>query len=210
MRLLGRMLFALLLAPVALPAIAHAEDITSAGHKLAAALDAMNVEQLWLSKHIVNWKTGEPLNKAVTDGKAHTHCSAFVAAACMRQGIYILRPPEHSTVLLANAQFDWLSKEGNDKGWKPVKTAIEAQHLANKGFLVVAAYKDSDSKKSGHIAIVRPSTKSRQEIKEEGPQIIQAGMTNANSISLKEGFKHHPMAWKGGAFRYFAHELNRE
>lgn len=208
MRTLSRMSLVLFIGCVTLPLFARAEDISPAGQKLAAALDAMKVEQLWLSKHIVNWKTGEPLNKPITDSKSHTHCSAFVAAACMRQGIYILRPPEHSTVSLANAQYDWLRDEGKEKGWKPVKTATEAQHLANKGFVVVATFKEADSKKAGHIAIVRPSIKSRSKIEEEGPQIIQAGMTNANSISLKEGFRYHPAAWKGGAVRYFAHEPN--
>ena len=28
-------------------------------------------------------------------GPGHTHCSAFTAAAAMRLGIYLLRPPEH-------------------------------------------------------------------------------------------------------------------
>ena len=95
-----------------LPAVACGETIASEGRKLADALDAMTVEKLWLPGRVVNWKTGEPLDRPVKDGKAHTHCSAFVAAACLRLGVYILRPPEHGTVQLANAQADWLPKEG--------------------------------------------------------------------------------------------------
>src|SRR5262249_49999314 len=94
------------------PVLASGDEITPEGKKLAAAYDAMNVENLWLPKRYVNWKTGEALDKEVTDGKAHTHCSAFAAAACMRLDVYLLRPPEHSTVLLANAQYDWLHGEG--------------------------------------------------------------------------------------------------
>src|SRR5437868_9503370 len=139
----------------------------------------MTVEKLWLPGRVVNWKTGEPLDRPVKDGKAHTHCSAFVAAACLRLGVYILRPPEHGTVQLANAQADWLPKEGARHGWRPVATASEAQRLANRGVIVVAAFRETGGK-PGHIAIVRPSTKGGAKLRDEGPQIIQAGMTNAN------------------------------
>lgn len=186
---------------------ALAGDITPAGEKLAKILDETHVEKLWLAKHKVDWETGKSLGLSTDDGKSHTHCSAFVASVAMRHHVYILRPPEHSTVLLANAQLDWLKNEGSRKGWKAVKNPIEAQHLANKGEFVVAAYKSSDSKKPGHIAIVRPSTKSEKDIEEEGTQIIQAGMTNYNITSAKEGFKHHHGAFKDGEIYYFVHRL---
>lgn len=186
---------------------AHAADITPAGEKLAKALDDTHVEKLWLPKHKVEWETGKSLGEFGDDGKSHTHCSAFVAAVAKRHDVYILRPPEHPTVMLANAQFDWLKDDGSKKGWKPVKGPVEAQHLANKGDLVVAAFKEADPKKHGHIAVVRPSTKTDKAVEEEGPQIIQAGMTNYNSTSVKEGFKHHPGAFKDGHIRYFVHKL---
>src|SRR5262249_22231014 len=148
------------------PTIGTGGEITPQGRKLAKFLDGMDVEHLWLPKQAVNWKTGTPLSAPTTDGKAHTHCSAFVAAACMRLDVYILRPPEHSTVLLANGQFDWLKAEGSKNGWKRVSTAINAQQYANKGFIVVATYKGETETKPGHIAIVRPSTKSNQKIDE--------------------------------------------
>ena len=81
-----------------------------------------------------------------------TCCSAFVAAFCMTKEIYILRPPEHSATGLANAQFDWLIKEGKEKGWKAVKSAEEAQKLANEGRIVVASLREADDTKHGHIA----------------------------------------------------------
>ena len=168
----------------------------------------MNVDRLWLARQRVHWKTGEPYGEQPTDGKPHTHCSAFVAAFCYRHGIYILRPPEHSPTYLANAQYDWLRSEtGQKAGWRPVEGPVEAQRLANQGLIVVAAFKESDPKKHGHIAIVRPSTKSEATIMAEGPQIIQAGMDNYQSASLQEGFKHHRGAWSGGRIAFFCHEL---
>ncbi len=85
-----------------------AEEILPAGRRLAQKLDAMDVEHLWLSGQSVNWKTGEPFAESKPSKGRHTHCSAFAAEACRRLGIYLLHPPEHSTVLLSNAQYDWL------------------------------------------------------------------------------------------------------
>ncbi len=187
----------------------RAEEITPAGKLLAKKLDAMDVEHHWLAKETVSWKTGEPLAKQT--GKSATHCSAFVAAACMQLGVYILRPPEHDTTLLANAQYDWLKKSGKDHGkqygWTLFRDGHRAQHFANRGYLIVAVYKESDPKRPGHIAIVRPSTKSDELIDAEGPQIIQAGAHNARSTSLKQGFIHHPDAWGKKEVRYYAHKV---
>src|ERR1700744_5749981 len=79
--------------------------ITAEGDSLAATLDRMNVESLWLSHEHVNWQTGEPDRGGVDEGEGHpTHCSAFAASAAKKLGVYLLRPPEHGQVLLANAQ----------------------------------------------------------------------------------------------------------
>jgi hypothetical protein len=189
-----------------------AEEISPAGHWLARKLDAMDVEHHWLAKQTVSWKTGEPLAKQT--GTSATHCSAFVAAACMRLGVYVLRPPEHSTTLLANAQYDWLYESGKEHGkrhgWTWLRDGHRAQHFANQGNLVVAVYKEGDPKHPGHIAIVRPSTKSDELIDAEGPQIIQAGAHNASSTSLKQGFIHHPAAWEQQKVRYFAHRIEMD
>ena len=180
--------------------------ITPAGQRLVHALDKMDVEHRWLSGKSVKWRTGEALDQPVTDGKSHTHCSAFAAAAAAELGVYLLRPPKHPSAMLANAQYDWLgSEEGRKEGWTPVATGLEAQQLANRGTLVVAVYKESDPKKHGHIAIVRPSAKTDAAIQQEGPQIIQAGMNNYTSASLKEGFKHHRGAFRDGQIRFFSH-----
>jgi hypothetical protein len=184
-----------------------AEPVSANGKKLAAFYDGLNVEKLWLAGQHVHWKTGEPTDKPVTDTKPHTHCSAFAAAACQRKGIYLLRPPEHSSQYLANAQSDWLAADGQKQGWAPVTTAWRAQQLANQGQVVVAIFKESDPKRHGHIALVRPSEKSEKLVTKEGPQIIQAGMENYQSTSLKEGFKHHKGAWSQNQIKYFAHEI---
>ncbi|MBX6312263.1 MAG: hypothetical protein IRY99_04990, partial [Isosphaeraceae bacterium] len=175
-------------------ALAPADAISPAGERLARVLDGMGVEQLWQPGQPINWRTGafDPRSR-----QHATHCSAFVAAACDRMGVYILRPPEHGQTFLANAQNEWLKQVGPRMGWWRVGSPVEAQRLANRGYLVVVSYRNPNPHKPGHIALVRPSDKTPQQIEEEGPQIIQAGARNASSISLRLGFAHHPHAWEG-------------
>ncbi len=179
---------------------------TPAALRLAARYDSMDVEHHWLAGHHINWLTGIPDN-----GKpAKTHCSAFVAAACDRLGIYLLHPPEHSTKNLANAQFRWLVEHGQDQGWKPIASPIEAQHLANEGKVVAAVFLNPNPLKSGHIALVRPSDKPDSLIALEGPQIVQAGKFNYASTSVKTGFSQHPGAWINATdnrLRFYAHDV---
>src|SRR5689334_10321305 len=76
--------------------------ITANGERLLTRLDASGVDHLWLPHVHVNWETGEP--DSTRPGRpASTHCSAFAAAFAKQLGVYILRPPEHSPVLLASA-----------------------------------------------------------------------------------------------------------
>jgi hypothetical protein len=189
------------------PRTVRSDEISPAGHKLAKFYDSLGVDKLWLAKRYVKWESGEPLDKKVTDGKPHTHCSAFVAAACKRLDVYILRPPEHSAQFLANAQHDWLAGPGKERGWIPVAGPWNAQKRANAGDLVVAVYKEADPTRHGHIALVRPSAKIASKVAESGPQIIQAGMENHVDASLKEGFKHHPAAWAKREVRFYAHKV---
>jgi hypothetical protein len=185
---------------------ASAQEISPKGKKLAAALDSMEVERLWLSGRYVKWESGESTGKEITDGKPHTHCSAFVASACKKLGLYVLRPKGngdpagvtgHSETQLANAQHDWLgSAEGRKFGWLAVPAPLEAQRIANRGFLVVASFKEPDPKKAGHIAIVRPSKRGEGAIDRDGPEIIQAGGNNFNAGSVRAGFGNHPAAWR--------------
>ena len=171
--------------------------VDSFGLKLRQFYLNENVENRWLAGQHINWETGEPDNPNATKG-IKTHCSTFVASVCKQRNIYILRPPEHKTGLLANAQFDWLfSEEAYKIGWRQIKDSIyqKAQELANKGYIVTAVYKNPDPKKPGHIALVMPTEKSIEDLYEEGPTVIQAGQTNYNSTPLKNGFKHHILVW---------------
>jgi hypothetical protein len=194
---------------------AGAGEITLAGTKLTAYLDGLEVEKLWLPGKYVQWEDGKSSDEPIKGVGKQTHCSAFVAAACARREVYILRPPEHAQIRLANAQAGWLRREGGKHGWKPVQSAWEAQQYANKGDLVVAAYKETGAKtvkgkvvpRPGHIALVRPSTRGKASVAKDGPQIIQAGGTNANSTTLKKGFSHHPNAWGKHQVRFYRHEL---
>jgi hypothetical protein len=182
--------------------------ITPAGERLAATLDGMNVESLWLAQEHVNWETGEPDRGGEDEGPGHhTHCSAFAAAASRRLNVYLLRPPEHGQKLLANAQFEWLqSPAAQQRGWQRVSDMLQAQRLANQGNLVLVAFENPNKELPGHIAVVRPSEKSLQDLQHDGPQIIQAGIHNHASTVVRIGFLDHPGAWPDGV-RYFMHTL---
>lgn len=191
----------------ALGPICSAAEISPAARRTIASIDALKVEQRWPAGEHVHWESGEPDGRPEKSPGKHTHCSAFVAAAAKKLGVYILRPPEHGQVLLANAQYDWLQSEGAQKGWQPVRDAIDAQAYANRGYLVVATYKNHHDDKPGHIAIVRPSDKSAAAIRREGPQITQAGGTNYRDTTLQRGFAGHPAAWGKGEVRFYAHAV---
>jgi len=188
--------------------LAVAAPISTDAARLARQIDALDVENHWPAGEHVKWETGIPDGKPEKTAGKHTHCSAFVAAAAKNVGIYILRPPEHGQILLANAQYDWLGSQGAAQGWKPLSDAVEAQAYANRGWLVVAAYKNHHDDKPGHIAIVRPSTKDAAAIRAEGPQITQAGGTNYRSVALSVGFAGHPAAWGRHEVRFFAHSVS--
>lgn len=162
------------------------------GAALNQFLDSLHVEKYWQKDKRINWKTGHchnsnPINK--------THCSLFVAAAGLKLGIYILRPPEHKPKLLANAQRDWLEQQCKSTSptnkWKRLANGSEAQAAANSDKFVVVSYKNLDPKEPGHIAIVRPGKKDQKQIESEGPDVIQAGDSNHNRVSLKKGFDVH-------------------
>jgi hypothetical protein len=156
-----------------------------------------------LRPRYAQWRAAAP---APNGRPAATHCSAFVASFSKRLGIYILRPPEHSPTLLANAQMRWLSFDSASSGWRRLADSAAAQQSANIGNLVVAAFENPDPHKPGHIAIVRPGTPSAARLAEEGPDVTQAGATNALSMPLKRAFSHHHGAWPNG-IRYFEHAI---
>jgi hypothetical protein len=182
--------------------------ISDAGERLSARLDSMHVESLWLAGEHVNWETGEPDRSAGYKGPAdHTHCSAFAAAAAKRLGVYLLRPPDHGQLLLANAQAEWLqSDKGREAGWSAVSDMQDAQRLANEGQLVLAVYSNPDRHVPGHVAIVRPSRRSLETLENDGPELTQAGKRNYNRVNARVGFANHPSAFPD-RIRYYTHAI---
>lgn len=192
---------------LALAVGARAAGAFTDGRKLASFLDGLQVESRWPAGVHVDWETGLPDGKTEHFEGKHTHCSAFVASAAKQLGVYILRPPEHGQMLLANAQYDWLAAEGVAFGWTPVSDGFAAQQAANRGLLVVATYKNRDAKRPGHIAIVRPTGRDRDDILAGGPEIIMAGEHNYQATTVKQGFANHPTAFANNNIRYFQHDL---
>ena len=180
---------------------ATTDSITADGRNLLKLLDGSKVEELWPAGYQVDWETGEP--KKISNSSHSTHCSAFAASFSKRVGVYLLHPPAHGQNLLANAQFDWLqSDEAAKKGWQKVSNGLEAQNLANKGFLVITAIKNPDETRPGHVAVIRPAVKTLSLLSEEGPQVTQSGRVNHYSIALIKGFANHPGAWPNGVIFY--------
>jgi hypothetical protein len=210
-----RGLAAAILALSMLAASAHAAPccgpITPAGERLASFLDDSEVSHRWLAGWHVDWRTGERDRTEPGGPEAKTHCSVFAAAMAERLGIYVLRPPQHRQGLLANAQMRWLRDHGAQDGWRALGSYVEAQEAANRGELVLEAFENPDRHKPGHIAIVRPSDKTRAELDRDGPQETQAGGLNAISTTTAIGFRHHRGAWKPmgtGSLRFYAHVVD--
>ncbi len=169
--------------------IGSGSTITEKGMALSAFLDSLEVERYWANGVSVNWLTGAAggAGTNMTKGAA-SHCSAFAAAVAKVLGVYLLRPWDASDLGLANNQADWLLT--NNAGWYPISSMIQAQQQANSGRLVVASLKETNGT-SGHIAIVRPSTKSDAEILAQGPQECQSGIYNYNNTTVSIGFNQH-------------------
>jgi hypothetical protein len=204
MRAFYRIVVALGLSLLA-AAIARGETPGAKAAGLVQVLQSLDVEHRWIAGAHVDWRTGLPDGSSETLPGHHTHCSAFVAAAAEKLGVYILRPPEHGQVLLANAQYEWLGEDGAGSGWRRLDGLLEAQLFANRGFLVVASYRSHRDNKPGHIAIVLPGDKSAEEIEAEGPNVMQAATVNSASISLRAGFAGHPHAWVDREVAFYAH-----
>jgi hypothetical protein len=194
----------LMVSAAAFAAHSYAGEIGAEGRKLAAFLDSLSVEHHWIAGQHVEWRTGDPDGKPVSDTGPHSHCSAFAASACQKLGIYLLHPPEHPQLNLANAQYDWLHEKGRESGWNQLQDPAEAQEHANRGDVVLAVFKAPEGK-HGHIAILRPSVRSRAEIEQDGPEEIQAGIDNFRDTTVKNGFRHHPGAWKDRKIEFFWH-----
>jgi hypothetical protein len=170
--------------------------ITPAGQQLLQVLLSLDVEHHWLENRRVYWETGNAKGPEHISSKPDTHCSAFAAAAGLRLGVYMLRPPEHSQNFLASAQGRWFpGEEARRKGWRQVMTSEDAQRLANQGELVVLNFINPVPGQHGHIAVVRPMVKSREALEAEGPETMQAGKTNFADGNAVRSFHSHAGAW---------------
>ena len=95
---------------------------------------AWTFEHHWLPGQNVSWRTGNALNEE--QGPA-SNGGAFVAAVAARLKVPMPAPVPDN--FLPGSQADWLLNQGKAKGWVPVG-AVEAQLLANRGWLVIAAW----------------------------------------------------------------------
>jgi hypothetical protein len=176
--------------------------ISPAGSSLAVLLDRMDVEHHWLPGQTVAWRTGEAIDGG-SRGPA-SNAGGFVAAVCAQLKVPMPSPAGDS--LLAGSQYDWLLTEGLKRGWTEVGP-LEAQLLANQGWVVVAAWKDAatttDRSLAGQTAIVRPNRRPAADITPNGPRVIEAGAHNHSDISLKDGFP--AKAWATKQVVYLAH-----
>ena len=171
---------------------------------LSAFLDSFQVEKYWAKGVSVNWLTGASGGSGpnMTAGTS-THCSAFAPAVAELLGVYLLHPPDASDLSLANRQADWLRT--NQSGWFPIPLMTDAQHMVNTGALVVASLKATSG--SGHIAVLRPSSRSDASINQYGPEECQSGTYNFNSTNVSTGFNQHPGGFPNSIF-YFGHGVN--
>ena len=136
--------------------------------------------------------TGNSRYARKPDGR--TYCNIFVMDFAKKLGIPL---PEYlnwdggaiDDYLNANESISWLDgsynrggvKTGPELGWKTV-SADEAAKMASNGSVVVAGWTNPDSRKPGHMAIVRPESTAGN------IQIAQAGGTNFESGSITKGF----------------------
>jgi hypothetical protein len=176
--------------------------ISPAGSSLVVMLDRLDVEHRWLPGQQVAWRSGEVVDDSAR-GPA-SNAGGFVAAVCAQ--LKVPMPSPTGDNLLSASQHDWLLSDGLKRGWVEVG-ALEAQLLANQGWVVVAAWKDAaltgDRSVGGQTAIVRPNRRRAADIAPNGPRVIEAGIHNQSDISLKDGFP--AKAWATKQVVYLAH-----
>jgi hypothetical protein len=175
-------------ADITPPAINDAEGlpISRAGAVLANQLAAMQVESHWLPGQNVNWQTGDAIDG--NPGPA-SNGAEFVAAVGAR--LEVPMPPAVPGNFSPDSQYDWLVNQGTGVGWVAVGD-VEAQLLANQGWVVVAAWKSPtpgiDRSTDGQTAIVRPDGKPVEAVAAQGPTIAVAGLRNHSAIGLEDAF----------------------
>jgi hypothetical protein len=189
------------------------------GPRLADFLDGLLILTRWLPGHRVIWQTGQQDGPDQPNPSHHTHCSAFAAALALSLDIYLLRPPHHGQVQLANAQTAWLSGTGSfpgptaaKAGWTALGKSGDRGGLAaclkaaNAGRLVLACFAATPPT-PGHVAIVRPQSDGKATVPSDGPKVIMAGAHNHKRVSMRTAFSNHPGAWPNN-IALFAHDTD--
>jgi hypothetical protein len=86
---------------------------------------------------------------------------------------------------------------------------VEAQLLANQGWVVIAAWKNTASagerKTSGKLAEVRPDSRPVGEIAAKGPSVILASDQNRNSAVFNQAFPASAWSHRDEEVVFFAH-----
>jgi hypothetical protein len=110
-------------------------------------------------------------------GNRTTWCNRFSQDALRGLGV----PEGKFPTGLANNMNTWFHTQGAKNGWRKV-SAAEAQALANQGKPTVATWKNPTGG-HGHIGVIRPG-----ELKNGSPTMAQAGGTNFNKGTVRQGF----------------------
>jgi hypothetical protein len=101
--------------------------------------------------------------------------------------------------LNVNDTAEWLQKYGQENGWRQVEAAV-AQQMANEGHPAIALWKNPNTEKPGHIAMIRPGS---VPLKTDGVAVAQAGRLVLDAGHLKEGFNDRALP---KAVQYWWHQ----
>jgi hypothetical protein len=157
------------------------------GRALAATLDGMDVEHHWRADGRVDWRSGNTVDE--NEEGTWSNSGAFVAAVGARFKLPMPSPDEVN--FLPQNQYDWLLFDGKPKGWIALGE-VEAQLLANQGWIVIAAWKNpaaaGERQTAGVVAVVRPDNKPVGEVASAGPTVTLAGQQNLKSVPLGKAF----------------------
>lgn len=89
-----------------------------------------------------------------TPEDGQTDCNGFVDMVARSWGFTGFRREGAKWPMRANEMYDFLTEA---QAWHAV-SGDSAQYYANHGYLAIAAWKNPDPEKSGHVAVVRPGT----------------------------------------------------
>ena len=153
--------------------------------------------------------------------KTSTWCNIYATDVCYLAGVYLPHTfwtakalkdilagkavaPKYGvtiTELSANSLRDWLVYTGPLYGWRPAKTAAEAQKVVNEGGMAVVCAKKP--KGIGHVSVVIPETPAKKaHYAPDGRLLIpvqsQAGAKNYSAYTTEMGVWWERPGYEGG------------